>query len=545
MDIGEYTFSEFMEMARRFHGYPAPGLLIGAYMVEAAKRRLPEGTLFEAVVETRKCLPDAVQLLTLCSAGNNWMRVIPLGRYALSLYDKYTYEGWRVSVNLEKLTAYPEIYDWFFKRTPKKDQDTDRLFDEIETAGESFLSIRPVEVRAKAVQKKEMGAIAACPICKEAYPKKDGAICRGCQGENPYVDFNQAAHPPELPPELNAVPLEQAVGRRALHDMTRIVPGKSKGPAFTAGQELAGSDLCRLQQMGRLSVYAEDQRVDTGQWIHENDAVTAFAEKMTGDGVYYKAPPSEGKINFTAEIDGLLTIDRDMLYNFNLVPNVMCTSRQNKILVEKDKPFAGCRAIPLYLAREHFRHAVGVLNKNPSPMFAVHPLKVANVGILVTGTEIYRGLVQDKFEPVIRSKVEALGCTVIHATIVPDDADRIADAVHAMGDMGIDLLVTTAGLSVDPDDQTRRGLMAAGMTDVLYGAAVLPGAMTLIGRLGQMQLLGVPACALFHRITSLDLLLPRILAGQTISRSDLAEMAEGGFCLGCKSCTFPKCPFGK
>ena len=106
MNIGSYTFQEFKRLAENFHGYAAPGLLIGGYMVEMAKARIPEGTLFEAVVETRKCLPDAVQLLTLCSAGNNWMKVHNLGRYAVSLFDKHTGEGVRVSVDPAKLDAF-------------------------------------------------------------------------------------------------------------------------------------------------------------------------------------------------------------------------------------------------------------------------------------------------------------------------------------------------------------------------------------------------------------------------------------------------------
>jgi formylmethanofuran dehydrogenase subunit E len=69
--------------------------------------------------------------------------------------------------------------------------------------------------------------------------------------------------------------------------------------------------------------------------------------------------------------------------------------------------------------------------------------------------------------------------------------------------------------------------------------------MTLLGRIGSVRVIGVPACALFFRTTSFDLLLPRILAGQEVTRGELARLAEGGFCLGCKSCTFPKCPFGK
>jgi formylmethanofuran dehydrogenase subunit E len=544
MNIGDYTFSEFKELARSFHGYPAPGLLIGGYMVEAVKRKVPDGTLFEALVETPKCLPDAVQLLTLCSTGNGWMRVINLGRYALSLYDKFSFEGWRAAIDLDKLEDFPEIKSWFLKEKPKQEQDTDKLFDEIENAGEQYLTITPVHIRPKYHKKKTSRTIIACPVCREAYPKNDGAICRGCQGENPY---QSAIHPSEYQdtsPALESVPIENAVGEKALHDMTRIIPGKSKGPEFKAGQTIAGGDLCRLQQMGRSSIYVEGKdNVDSSQWIHENDAVTAFAANIAGSNVYYNTPPKEGKIDFYAKISGLLTINEDRLQNFNLVPNVMCTSRQNNILIDKDRPFAGCRAIPLYLANEHFQQAMACLNS--SPLFNIIALKHAKVGILVTGTEVALGLIEDKFDPIIRSKVEKLNCTVAHSTIVADDAEQIAENVKAMVNLGVDLIVTTAGLSVDPDDQTRKGLIQAGLTDALYGAPILPGAMTLVGKIRSATVIGVPACALFHKTTSFDLLLPRILAGQEITRMALAKMAVGGFCLNCNTCTFPKCPFGK
>lgn len=101
MNIGNHTFEEFKTMAERFHGYAAPGLLLGGYMVALAQRHLPEGTLFEAISETRKCLPDAVQLLSLCSMGNNWVKVRDMGRYAVTLYDKYTGRGVRVSVDVK------------------------------------------------------------------------------------------------------------------------------------------------------------------------------------------------------------------------------------------------------------------------------------------------------------------------------------------------------------------------------------------------------------------------------------------------------------
>ena len=172
-------------------------------------------------------------------------------------------------------------------------------------------------------------------------------------------------------------------------------------------------------------------------------------------------------------------------------------------------------------------------------------MRRARVGILVTGTEVFQGLIEDRFEPVVRQKARRLGCEVVGALVVPDDASAIARGVGELIASGADLVVTTAGLSVDPEDVTRKGLAEAGLAEALYGFPVLPGAMSLIGRIGAVQVLGVPACALHHRTTALDLLLPRLLAGVEVKREDAARLAEGGLCLECRNCEFPKCPFGR
>ena len=147
MSIGSRTHEEFMEEARAFHGYPAPGLIIGGYMVELAKRHMPEGVLYDAVSETAHCLPDAVQLLTPCTFGNGWLRVLPFGIYAVTLYDKATGEGVRVELDNDKLEPYDAIRSWFLKERPKKEQDTERLQAQIKEAGESILSFRKVRIR--------------------------------------------------------------------------------------------------------------------------------------------------------------------------------------------------------------------------------------------------------------------------------------------------------------------------------------------------------------------------------------------------------------
>lgn len=537
-NIGSYSFEEFKGMAVKFHGYPAPGLLIGGYMVEAAKACLPKETLFEVLVETKKCLPDAVQMLTVCTIGNQRMRILNLGKYALSIYDKYTGSGFRAIVDADKLERWPEIAGWFFKLRSKTEQDSEQLMREIGQAGDSIVSVYDVEVRKEYLGKSAMKRIGRCPICQEAYPEADGAICRGCQGEAPY-DM-----PPKLGREilsLRSVPLREAVGCKALHDMTEIAPGVAKGVAVAAGQEITSGDLCRLQRMGRNQIYVNEE--PGPEWLHENEAVKAFAEKIAGAGVTYRSPPKEGKIEFTAEYDGLLSIDVERLIRFNLCPDVMLATCHDNSLVGAGRSVGGCRAIPLYISRTLFDRALATLGAEK--LLSVLPLRRARAGVLITGTEVFQGLIEDRFLPVITAKLEQLDGVVIDAVVAPDNSEAIREAAGRLIGQGIDLLITTGGMSVDPEDVTRKALLDMGIEEVLYGVPVLPGTMMLLGRLGGVQVLGVPACALYHRITGFDLLLPRLLAGKEVTRMSLANLSEGGYCLSCQNCTFPKCPYGR
>jgi len=542
--IGPYTYEEYLDQVRRFHGHVAPGMVVGGFMVDLALKNLPEGEFFDALCETTKCLPDAIQLLTPCTIGNGWLRVINMGRYAVTLFEKFGGKGTRVYVDAQKVEAWPELKSWYFKTKPKKEQDFDQLMAEIKEAGAGICSMKTVQLDPGFIKVHRRKGFKVCVMCGEAYPVDDGAICRGCQGDAPYVEADTPlVEPPSKAPDIQAVPVEEAVGRHALSDMTRIVPGREKGPAFRRGQELTAGDVCRLQQMGRGRVYTVEGTDPGSAWVHEDEAALAFAAAMAGEGISYTDKPSEGKIDFEALRDGLLLVDSERLEMFNLVPGVMCSARQPFSVLGRGRRFAGTRAIPLYLARTEFEKAMSILQEGP--LFNVRPLRSANVGVLVTGTEVFRGLVEDKFIPIIRHKVEKLGSRIAEALIVPDEKPAIQEGVQRLLDSGSDLIITTAGLSVDPDDVTRQALLDAGVQDMLYGAPILPGAMTLIARIGSVPVFGVPACALYFKTTSLDLLLPRLLAGIPISRQDLARMADGGYCLNCKKCTFPKCPFGK
>ena len=544
MNIGSYSFEEYVDMIKSFHGSVAPGMIIGGFMVDLAINNTPEGEFFDAICETPNCLPDAIQLLTPCTVGNGWLKVVNLGRFALTLYEKYSGKGVRVFLDSARVEAWPEIKSWYLKLRPKMEQDSQLLLEQIREAGSRLCSLQSVTVRSQFLKKRSKGQIVICPLCGEAYPARDGDICLGCRGDAPYLETDIVSdRKREKGPFLKIVPVEQAVGRRVLHDMTRIIPENAKGPAFKHGHTITPEDIDILKKMGRKNIYLEDQAGTGQQWVHEDEAALAFARAMAGDGVTFTESPTEGKATLLAKRDGLLVADEDRLKIFNLVPDVMCASRQSFSVVSRGKKLAGTRAIPLFLHSVNFNKALTVLGGDP--FFKVLPMRQARVGILVTGTEVFQGLVKDSFTTIIRTKLERLGCKEFQSVIVPDDRMEISRGIKKLLDSGIDLLVTTGGLSVDPDDVTRQGLKDAGAVDILYGAPVLPGAMTLLAHIGDVQVIGVPAGALYFKTTSFDLLAPRLLAGLTVTRRDLARLSHGGLCLECERCTFPKCPFGR
>ena len=187
-NIVSYRFEEYAAMVTSFHGYAAPGVIIGGFMVDLAYRSLPKGGVYDVICETAKCLPDAVQLLTPCSVGNRWLRIIDVGRYALTFYEKGTGAGVRVHLDCAKLESWPEIKAWYLKLKPKEAQDEELLLRQIREAGREMCSVERVQVSPGFLKKRQSGPISLCPSCGEAYHAADGAICPACKGVVlPYV----------------------------------------------------------------------------------------------------------------------------------------------------------------------------------------------------------------------------------------------------------------------------------------------------------------------------------------------------------------------
>ncbi len=340
---------------------------------------------------------------------------------------------------------------------------------------------------------------------------------------------------------LKKIKLKDAVGTKLAHDITEIRPGEFKGAAFHKGHTVCNEDLCHLQKLGKNHLYVIDLAEDE---IHEDQAAAILADALAGQGVVWQDEPREGKIKLLAGQDGLFKVDTAALAAFNMIDEVMCASLHNHTLVKKGEQVAATRAIPLVMKRAPIERAAAIARQNGS-VLSVQLLHQAKAGLVITGNEVFHGLIEDRFAPILTEKITALGSKVDGIAFAPDDEKLISKAILSHLQHGCDLLMLSGGMSVDPDDVTRRGIQMAGATEMHYGAAVLPGAMFLVAYIGDIPLLGVPACGLFHKITVLDLVLPRILAGEKIGKAELAFLGHGGLCKDCQECSYPHCPFGK
>ncbi|MEJ2658800.1 MAG: molybdopterin-binding protein [Desulfobacterales bacterium] len=340
---------------------------------------------------------------------------------------------------------------------------------------------------------------------------------------------------------IRTIKLKDAVGTKLAHDITEIRPGEFKGPAFHKGHTVCNEDLCRLQKLGKNHLYLIDLEADE---IHENEAAAIMAKALAGKGVVWKNEPHEGKIGLKADIDGLLVVDVAALAAFNMIEEVMCATLHNHTLVKTGELVAATRAIPLVMKRSPIERAASIAQQNGG-VVSVSPLRHGKAGLIITGNEVYRGLIQDRFAPILTRKLTDLGCEVDHISFAPDDTEIIREAICAHINRGCNIVLLSGGMSVDPDDVTRKGIRLAGADEMHYGAAALPGAMFLVAYIGKVPLIGVPACGLHHRTTVLDLVLPRILAGEKIGKKELAFLGHGGLCQDCPKCTYPHCAFGK
>ena len=338
---------------------------------------------------------------------------------------------------------------------------------------------------------------------------------------------------------MKQIRTEDAVGHVLCHDITQIIKDVKKGVAFKKGHVVTEEDIPVLLSIGKehLYIWEKDENM-----LHENEAAQILYDICKND---YMSPSEvkEGKIEVIAQCDGVLKVDVDRLYDINCIERIMIATRHNNIQVKKGDKLAGTRIIPLLIEKEVMEEVKQVAGDEP--LLKLMPYQAKKVGIVTTGSEVFKGRIKDAFGPVIRQKFAPFDVEILGQVIVDDKVEMIKEAIENFLAQGADIIVCTGGMSVDPDDVTPTAIQSTGAEIISYGAPVLPGAMFLLAYKGDIPIMGLPGCVMYAGATVFDLVLPRIMAGEKLSKKDLAKLGHGGLCTGCKPCTYPHCSFGK
>ena len=331
-----------------------------------------------------------------------------------------------------------------------------------------------------------------------------------------------------------------AAGHVLCHDITQIIRGVTKDAAFRKGHVVTEEDIPVLLSLGKENLFVWEK--EEGM-LHEDEAAEILYNVCAGEHMH-PTGVKEGKIEVIADCEGLLLVDTKRLLAINSIGEVMIATRHGGFPVKKGDKLAGTRIIPLVI-REEKMNAVKAIGEG-RPLLKLIPFLAKQCGIVTTGSEVYNGLIEDTFTPVIEAKLAEYGATVCGKITLSDAHEEITASILSMIRDGAEMVICTGGMSVDPDDRTPLAIKNTGAQVITHGAPVLPGAMFMLAYFeGHIPVMGLPACVMYSERTIFDLVLPRLMTDQFVSMEDLAILGHGGLCLNCEVCHYPNCGFGK
>lgn len=326
---------------------------------------------------------------------------------------------------------------------------------------------------------------------------------------------------PCLGSPMKRVNVEDAVGKPLAHDIVRYGPGL-KAVLFKRGHVITAADVEQLKDTGNYSVYI----IEGGEGgVHEDEAATRMARASAGGNICYTRP-NQGKVNLLAKTPGLLKVKADVLKRVNLIEDFIFSTKPSNTGVRRGELVGSVKIVPLAVDEGRMRKVEEILRR--SKPIRVVPPKLKKIGAIITGTEVYEGRVKDAFGPALREKLAGYGLKLQEAIVVPDDEEKIKEKILGFKKKGHELILVAGGMAVDAGDVTPTAIRKTGAKVISRGVPAFPGAMIMVAYLGATPVLGLPACVIPDKRTSFDLILPRILAKEKITREELAELGHGG-----------------
>jgi molybdopterin biosynthesis enzyme len=320
--------------------------------------------------------------------------------------------------------------------------------------------------------------------------------------------------------QLKNIPLDQSIGAILVHN----IMGADGRKAFSKGRMVTQDDVDKIRALGQETVYAAILDADD---VHEDAAATRLAHAAAGDGIEL-SKSSGGRVNLYATQPGFLRVNTDALKRINELDGVTFATISRYSAVIPKKMIATLKTVGLALPQATLIEAEKIVGAR-GKVIAVAPVTHQRVAIILTGSKNGEAKVKETFSPPLRARLDELGVQVMAEAYVAENANAIQESIYAMLDAGAQMIIIAGETSImDADDITPRGIKQAGGNIELYGAPVEPGNLLLLAYHRDVPIIGAPGCVKSRETNVVDLILPRLLIGEHVTRADVAELAEGG-----------------
>ena len=320
--------------------------------------------------------------------------------------------------------------------------------------------------------------------------------------------------------KVEKVVLNQAVGHILLHN--QIGPDGRK--ALKKGLKLSEADIRQLETLGKSQVYVAMLDDDD---INENDGARRLGQLIAGKGIK-AATATTGRVNLIAETAGVFKVNVDALLEFNNQPGITLGTIANNSQVQPKKILGTIKIIPYSVPRAALEAAETIAAN--SSLVKLMPFTIKQAALITTGNEEARQKTVDGFTPPLRDRLASYGAEMIEGPFVPEDEQEIGEAIQWAVGAGAEMILIAGETSImDIDDITPRAIRAVGGQVIHHGVPVEPGNLLLLAYYHHIPIVGAPGCAKSKSYNVVDMVLPRLAAGEHLTRRDLIELGHGGY----------------
>ena len=324
--------------------------------------------------------------------------------------------------------------------------------------------------------------------------------------------------------KFGPVPLEEAEGKILGHN----IAGPDGRRAFRKGKPLTAADVKTLRRLGCATVYVAE--MEAGD-VDEDTAARRIAQAAMGNCLRLSGP-STGRANLYATALGLVRVDVDRLMQLNACAGITLATLPTNIPVSEGKMVATMKILPYAIAETTVRRAEEIAGA-AAPLLRVDALQARAVGLILSGSPSTRERIVRSFETALRQRLQALGSTITSVDFVSLEEEAgesdLVEMLQQQVAAGLDMIILAGETAImDRGDIAPRAVERAGGEVTCFGAPVDPGNLLMLAYLDRVPVLGAPGCARSPKDNIVDLVLPRLLAGDRLTQADIIAFGHGG-----------------